>query len=98
MVANGEKITCAGIIRKAPLIIAGAAFPAEVFVMPLAGYDIVLGIKWLGALGPLSGTWPTGACTSSVGAAPSHGRAYPRRRARRCAPCERELGLHLVPI
>jgi hypothetical protein len=53
MVANGEKITCAGVIRKAPLIIAGAAFPAELFVMPLAGYDIVLGTKWLGALGPI---------------------------------------------
>jgi hypothetical protein len=53
MVANGEKITCAGVIRKAPLFIAGAAFPAELFVMPLAGYDIVLGTKWLGALGPI---------------------------------------------
>jgi hypothetical protein len=53
MVANGEKITCAGVIRKAPLLIAGVAFPAELFVMPLAGYDIVLGTKWLGALGPI---------------------------------------------
>jgi hypothetical protein len=53
MVANGEKITCAGVIRDTPLLIAGAGFPAELFVMPLAGYDIVLGTKWLGALGPI---------------------------------------------
>ena len=53
MVANDEKITCAGVIRDAPLLIAGASFPAELFVMPLAGYDIVLGTKWRGALGPI---------------------------------------------
>jgi hypothetical protein len=51
MVANGERITCAGVICDAPLRIAGAPFPADLFVMPLAGYDIVLGTKWLGALG-----------------------------------------------
>jgi hypothetical protein len=53
MVANGEKITCVGVIRDAPLLIAREAFPADLFVMPLAGYDIVLGTKWLGALGPI---------------------------------------------
>lgn len=50
MVANCEKITCEGVIRDAPLIIAGVNFPAEVFVMPLAGYDIVLGTKWVKAI------------------------------------------------
>jgi hypothetical protein len=53
MVANGERITCAGVIRDAPLLIASATFPANLFVMPLAGYDIVLDTKWLGALGPI---------------------------------------------
>jgi hypothetical protein len=55
MIANGERITCAIVIRDAPLLIDGAAFPADPFVMPLARYDIVLGTKWLGALGPI--TW-----------------------------------------
>jgi hypothetical protein len=53
MVANGERITCEGIIRDAPLLIDGALFPADLFVMPLAGYDVVLGTKWLGARGPI---------------------------------------------
>jgi hypothetical protein len=53
MVANGERITCVGVIRDAPLLIAGDPFPADLFVMPLAGYDIVLGTRWLGALGPI---------------------------------------------
>lgn len=53
MVANGEKITCAGVIRNALLLITGATFPADLFIMPLAGYDIILGTKWLGVLGPI---------------------------------------------
>jgi hypothetical protein len=53
MVTNGERITCEGVIRDAPLLIAGALFPANLFVMPLAGYDVVLGTKWLGARGPI---------------------------------------------
>jgi hypothetical protein len=28
-------------------------FPADLFVMPLAGYDVVLGTKWLSARGPI---------------------------------------------
>jgi hypothetical protein len=53
MVANGERVTCVGVIRAAPLIIEGITFPADLFVMPLAGYDVVLGTQWLGALGPI---------------------------------------------
>ena len=53
MVANGERVSCVGVIRGAPLTIDGAAFPADLFVMPLVGYDVVLGTWWLGALGPI---------------------------------------------
>jgi len=58
LVANGERVTCAGVIRDAPLLIDGEAFPADLFVMPLAGYDVVLGTRWLGALGPI--VWDLG--------------------------------------
>jgi hypothetical protein len=51
-VANGERVPCVGLIRDAPLTIDGATFPADLFVMPLASYDVVLGTRWLGALGP----------------------------------------------
>jgi hypothetical protein len=53
MVANGERITCEGVICDAPLLITGALFPMDLFVMPLAGYDVVLGTKWLSARGPI---------------------------------------------
>jgi hypothetical protein len=53
MVANGESVPCAGVIRAAPLDVDGETFPADLFVMPLASYDVVLGTKWLGTLGPI---------------------------------------------
>ena len=58
LVANGERVTCAGVIRDAPLLVDGAAFPADLYVMPLAGYDVVLGTRWLGELGPI--VWDLG--------------------------------------
>ena len=53
MVANGEQITCAGVLRNAPLHVEGKLYPTDLFVMPLAGYDVVLGTRWLGVLGPI---------------------------------------------
>jgi len=53
MVANGERVKCLGVIRGAPLRIGGDSFPADLYVMPLAGYDIVLGTRWLATLGPI---------------------------------------------
>jgi hypothetical protein len=53
MVANGERITCVGVLRNTPLHVDREAFPADLFVMPLAGYDVILGTRWLGALGPI---------------------------------------------
>ena len=58
LVANGERVTCAGVIRDAPLLIDGESFPADLYVMPLAGYDVVLGTRWLGELGPI--VWDLG--------------------------------------
>jgi hypothetical protein len=50
-VANGERILCPGVIRGAPIVIAGVEFFVDFFVMPLAGYDLVLGTQWLVTLG-----------------------------------------------
>jgi hypothetical protein len=58
LVANGERVTCAGVLRHAPLLIDGDSFPADLYVMPLAGYDVVLGTRWLGELGPI--VWDLG--------------------------------------
>jgi hypothetical protein len=61
MVANGEKIACPGVIHNAPVFIDGTTFHVDLFVMPLAGFDLVLGTQWLGTLGPI--TWDIAACT-----------------------------------
>ena len=52
-VANGERVACPGVIRNALFSIDDTAFNTDLFVMPLAGYDLVLGTRWLGTLGPI---------------------------------------------
>ena len=52
-VANGERVSCPGVIRQAPLTIDNDTFRVDLFVMPLAGYDLVLGTQWLATLGPM---------------------------------------------
>jgi len=42
-VANGEKVACPGVLRHAPIFIEGMTFHVDLYVMPLVGYDIVLG-------------------------------------------------------
>jgi hypothetical protein len=42
MVANGEMITCLGVIHDAPVTVHGTTFHADLLVMPLAGFDLVL--------------------------------------------------------
>ena len=53
IVANGERITCPGVIRAAPVSVDGTDFTIDLFVMPLAGYDLVLGTQWMATLGPI---------------------------------------------
>lgn len=43
MAANGEVVACPGVIRRAPISINETTFQVDLFVMPLAGYDMVLG-------------------------------------------------------
>jgi predicted aspartyl protease len=62
-VANGEKLQCPGVLRQAPITIDREAFRVDLFVLPLAGYDLVLGTQWLVTLGPI--TWDFKACTMS---------------------------------
>jgi hypothetical protein len=49
-VANGEKVTCPGVLRNAPIDIEGLMFDVDLYVMPLAGYDMVLGTQWMAPL------------------------------------------------
>jgi hypothetical protein len=49
--ANGERVTCPGVIRRAPVLIDDETFFIDLFVMPLTGYDLVLGTQWMVTLG-----------------------------------------------
>jgi hypothetical protein len=42
-VANDDRISCPGVLRQAPISIAGEEFRVDLYIMPLAGYDLVLG-------------------------------------------------------
>ncbi|KAI4302130.1 hypothetical protein MLD38_037914 [Melastoma candidum] len=52
-VANGERVSCLGVIRQTALTIHDDVFTADLFVIPLAGYDVVLGTQWLATLGSI---------------------------------------------
>jgi len=62
-VANGERVSCVGVARNAAFSIHSTPFRADLYVMPLAGFDMVLGTQWLATLGPI--LWDFGALTMS---------------------------------
>ncbi|WVZ83703.1 hypothetical protein U9M48_030824 [Paspalum notatum var. saurae] len=60
-VANGEHVPCLGVFHEAAFSIHGEQFQEDLFVLPLAGYDVVLGTQWLASLGPV--LWDFGCLT-----------------------------------
>jgi hypothetical protein len=52
-VANRERVACPGVYSDTPFVIEGEHFSANFYALPLAGYDIVLGTRWLASLGPI---------------------------------------------
>jgi hypothetical protein len=53
MVANDERVDCPE-VRRAQVDISGLVFCVDLFVMPLAGYNVVLGTQWMATLGPIA--------------------------------------------
>jgi hypothetical protein len=53
MVANGDHAANAGICRGIHIFIDKEEFVLDFFVIPLAGYAMVLGVHWLRTLGPI---------------------------------------------
>lgn len=62
-VANGERVPWLGIFRNATFVINTENFAGDFFVLPLAGYDVVLDTHWLASLGPI--LWDFGRLTMS---------------------------------
>ena len=51
MVGSGQRLPIEGIIHNLDICIQGHHLFLDVFVMPLAGSDVVMGASWLSTLG-----------------------------------------------
>ncbi|CAJ2661993.1 unnamed protein product [Trifolium pratense] len=52
LVGNGEIMTAEGMINQLPLDIQGHKLEIPVYLLPVAGADVILGASWLATLGP----------------------------------------------
>jgi hypothetical protein len=52
-VANGDRVASDGVCSNTHIVIGTEEFIIDLYVIPLDGYDMVLGVHWLRTLGPL---------------------------------------------
>ncbi|KAL4366769.1 hypothetical protein GQ457_05G003480 [Hibiscus cannabinus] len=52
-VANGERVPSMGICKSVQFLVADDSFQADFYTIPLEGFDVILGVKWLCTLGPI---------------------------------------------
>lgn len=52
-VANGDHVTCGGLLRHTAIAIGQESFVVDLYAIPLGGFDVVLGTRWLKTLGPI---------------------------------------------
>lgn len=53
LVGSGERLPCSGIARAVTVVIQGHSILVDFYVLPLQGWDMVLGVSWLATLGPV---------------------------------------------
>ncbi|KAK1423204.1 hypothetical protein QVD17_18500 [Tagetes erecta] len=53
LVGSGERLPCSGLARAVELVIQGHSIVVDFYVLPLQGWDMVLGVSWLATLGPV---------------------------------------------
>ena len=52
-VANGDRVPTSGVCRGVSMTVEDEQFSADLYVLPLEGYDLILGCNWLRSLGPV---------------------------------------------
>ena len=52
LVGNGQYLTAEGVITELPVLIQGHKLIVPVYLLPVAGANLILGTKWLATLGP----------------------------------------------
>jgi len=52
-VSNGDRVATSSVCHGVPMAIEDEQFAADLYVLPLVGYDLILGCEWLRALGPI---------------------------------------------
>ncbi|MCH81146.1 hypothetical protein A2U01_0001927 [Trifolium medium] len=52
MVGNGEHLHCTGLCADIPINVNKHTFNVSLYVLPIQGADVVLGVQWLQTLGP----------------------------------------------
>jgi hypothetical protein len=53
LVGNGEVLTCSTMCPQTPLLLGSHEFLVDLFILPLSGAELVLGVQWLKTLGPI---------------------------------------------
>ncbi|KAJ0927423.1 putative nucleotidyltransferase, Ribonuclease H [Helianthus annuus] len=53
LVGSGERLPCTGLAKQVEVTIQGHTVLVDFYVLPLQGWDMVLGVSWLSTLGPV---------------------------------------------
>jgi len=53
LVGNSDELSCSAVCKQVPLHLGKHKFLVDLFVLPLSGAELVLGVQWLTTLGPI---------------------------------------------
>ncbi|KAL4308599.1 hypothetical protein GQ457_01G021920 [Hibiscus cannabinus] len=59
VVGSGDRLLCTEVVRQLPLVIQEHTLYTDFYVLPLQGWDLVLGVSWLATLGPVVTNYAT---------------------------------------
>lgn len=53
LVGNGDRLSCSNYCPNVPVYFSSTKFLTDLYILPISGTDVVLGIQWLKTLGPI---------------------------------------------